>query len=307
MILLHSELEGAEIPLDPQSDPRFYSTFLASRPEVLETDAIKLINRLQKQYPLVRCHIVHLSAASGIPIIREARAAGLNLTVETCFHYLFLHSADIPNGHPEFKCCPPIREDSNRDQLWKALQEGVIDCVVSDHSPCVAELKKIEEGDVMAAWGGISTLGLGLSLLWTEGKQRGATIADLVRWTCEKTAEHAGLKASKGRLQVGCDADMIIWDPDAVFTVLSLMLGAYIFMTQCSRSRRNLYISKTSFHPTSGVSCVGVSRQLTCVGTKSLSAAQDSRDFHREGSSCDLEDRNFEKLFRKVIVREASG
>lgn len=232
MILLHSELEGAEVPSDPHSDPRHYSTFLASRPEVLETDAITMVTQLQKKYPLIRCHIVHLSAASAIPIIRDARAAGLNLTVETCFHYLFLHSADIPNGHPEFKCCPPIREDANRDLLWKALQEGVIDCVVSDHSPCVAELKKIEEGDVMAAWGGISTLGLGLSLLWTEGKKRGVTIADLVRWTSEKTAEHAGLQASKGQLKVGCDADMIIWDPDATFKVPCISPSSHLIFNK---------------------------------------------------------------------------
>lgn len=149
----------------------------------------------------------------------------MNLTVETCFHYLCLSADDIPHGHPEFKCCPPIREATNRDFLWDGLKEGLIDCVVSDHSPCVTELKKLDEGDIMKAWGGISTLGLGLSLLWTEGAKRGVSIAQIIDWTSTKTAEHAGLSHLKGQLKVGLDGDFIIWNPEAEFTVcLSLLL-----------------------------------------------------------------------------------
>jgi len=143
----------------------------------------------------------------------------LKLTVETCFHYLSLSANDIPDGRPEFKCCPPIRNESNRDQLWKALLDGDIDCVVSDHSPCVIELKKVEDGDIMAAWGGINSLGLGLSLLWTEGRKpkRGATLGQIVNWMSKRTAEHAGLDAVKGSLAVGLDGDFVIWDAEAEF------------------------------------------------------------------------------------------
>lgn len=152
-------------------------------------------------------------------MIREAKSAGLPLTVETCFHYLCLNAEDIPAGRPEFKCCPPVREASNRDLLWEALKDGTIDCVVSDHSPCVLELKHMHDGDIMSAWGGISTLGLGLSLLWTEGARRGVSIAQIVEWTSRKTAEHARLGDLKGQIKAGFDADFVLWDANAEFTV----------------------------------------------------------------------------------------
>ncbi len=135
----------------------------------------------------------------------------------------------IPHGHPEFKCCPPIREEGNRDLLWEALIEGTIDCVVSDHSPCVAQLKKLDEGDIMGAWGGISTLGLGLSLLWTEGRKRNIGIGQILDWTSTKSAKHAALDDRKGKLQVGYDGDFIVWDPEAQFEVISLSLHATLW------------------------------------------------------------------------------
>ena len=183
-------------------------------------DAIELITTLHKQFPSLRLHIVHLSAADALPLIRAAKSSGLPLTVETCFHYLALTAAAVPRGRPEFKCCPPIRGAANRDALWAALADGTLDCVVSDHSPCVAALKHVDTGDVMAAWGGISTLGLGLSLLWTEASKRGVSIGQLVDWLCVKTARHAGLQERKGQLQVGYDADIVVWDPDARFEVI---------------------------------------------------------------------------------------
>lgn len=223
VLLFHAELDA--LPSDAtkseefSADPTLYPTFLHSRPEKLETDAISLITTLQKKFPNLRCHIVHLSAAAALPLIKAARSAGLQLTVETCFHYLCLSAGDIPDGRPEFKCCPPIRDSTNRDLLWDGLKAGLIDCVVSDHSPCVKELKKLDEGDLMGAWGGISTLGLGLSLLWTEGRRRGATIAQIINWTSTKSAEHAGLDHLKGQLKVGLDGDFVIWDHNAEFTV----------------------------------------------------------------------------------------
>lgn len=214
VLCFHAELDTAQ-PDVSLSDPTLYTTFLASRPQQLEVDAIKLITTLHAQYPSLRLHIVHLSASAALPLVRAAKASGLPLTVETCFHYLALSAAAIPHGRPEFKCCPPIREEANRDALWEALLDGTIDCVVSDHSPCVAELKRCEEGDIMAAWGGISTLGLGLSVLWTEGSKRGIPIARVVDWVAGRTAKHAGLHERKGQLAVGLDADIIVFDPDA--------------------------------------------------------------------------------------------
>jgi len=223
-LLFHAEVdarEGQPTPTISSEDSTVYSTFLSSRPESFEVDAISRIVDLQNEFPTLRCHIVHLSAAQALPIIRSAKAAGHKLTVETCFHYLCLASDDdsIPDGRPEFKCCPPIRDAANREALWAALLDGTIDCVVSDHSPCVAELKRLEQGDVMRAWGGISTLGFGLSLLWTEGRKRKVPIGTILRWVSENTASHAGLGDTKGKIAVGYDADLVIWDPDAQYTV----------------------------------------------------------------------------------------
>ena len=226
VILFHAELDSPEnaygVPSKnehPPGDPTFYDTFLKSRPQTLETDAISLIMKVQRNYPSLRCHIVHLSAASALPLIQAAKSSGLKLTAETCFHYLCLSADQIPNGRPQFKCCPPIREEANRELLWEALKDGTLDCVVSDHSPCIADLKNLDEGDIMNAWGGISSLGLGLSLLWTEGRKRGVTIGQIIKWTSMKTAEHAGLSSSKGQLKVGYDADLIIWDSEAEYEV----------------------------------------------------------------------------------------
>lgn len=219
VLLFHAELENTPSSITSHSDPTLYSTFLESRPEKLEVDAIDLIVSLLRKYPSLRCHIVHLSAASALPTIRAAKSEGLKLTVETCFHYLTLSAERIPHGHPEFKCCPPVRDEANRDLLWDALLDGTIDFVVSDHSPCVAELKRLEAGDIMGAWGGISTLGLGLSVLWTEAQNRGANIEQVLRWTSFNTAKHASLESCKGSLRVGWDADMVFWDPDAEFEV----------------------------------------------------------------------------------------
>lgn len=244
VLLFHAERETDEHVHDAEvesTDPVLYSTFLDSRPSQMETDAINLIISLQqahKESP--RCHIVHLSAASALPAIRAARAQGLRLTVETCFHYLVLSASNssaansIPDGRPEFKCCPPIRDASNRDALWEGLRDGTIDCVVSDHSPCVAELKRLTDGNLMEAWGGISTLGLGLSLFWTEGKKRGFSIVDIARWTCLKTAEHASLEKQKGAIAVGLDADLIIWDPEAAVVVMHFVLCSVSRVHSCS-------------------------------------------------------------------------
>ena len=224
VLAFHAELDTPEDPLpDVSSHNRtHYSTFLTSRPQSLEVNAISLITRLQTESsPSLPCHIVHLSAASALPLIREAKAGGAKLTVETCFHYLCLSSDEIPDSRPEFKCCPPIRDTANRESLWEALRDGTIDFVVSDHSPCVADLKKLDEGDIMSAWGGISALGLGLSLLWTESQKTHpwVSLSHIIRWTSTATAKHAGLTETKGAIKVGADADIVFWDPQAEFQV----------------------------------------------------------------------------------------
>jgi len=223
VLAFHAELDTPEDPLPDVSsrDHTRYATFLASRPQQLEVNAISVITRLQSWFPSLPCHIVHLSAASALPLIRKAKAGGAKLTVETCFHYLCLSSDQIPDGKPVFKCCPPIRDDANRESLWEALRDGTIDFVVSDHSPCVADLKKLTEGDIMSAWGGISTLGLGLSLLWTECQKNRSWVrlSQIVNWTSTATAKHAGLDASKGAIKAGADADIVFWDPEAEFQV----------------------------------------------------------------------------------------
>ena len=205
-----------------QDDPTIYNTFLDSRPETMEIDAIDLLTSLQRENHPLRCHIVHLSAASALPLIRDAKASGSRLTVETCYHYLMLSSAIIPDAHPEYKCCPPIRTEANRDALWDALLDGTIDCVVSDHSPCVSELKRLEDGDIMRAWGGISSLGLGLNLLWNESRKRNFGIHEIVKWTSENTSRLASVDQRKGFIKTGWDADFVIFDPNGTLTVRCL-------------------------------------------------------------------------------------
>ena len=179
----------------------------------MEESAISLVSRLNAQYPSLRTHIVHLSASSALPILNKARKENkLPLTVETCIHYLTLEAEKVPHGRTDFKCCPPIRNHANRGALWTALQHDEIDFIVSDHSPCVAELKRLDTGDFMKAWGGIGGLGLGLSLLYTECEQRGIGICRLVEWLASRPAKQVGLQGKKGELSQGADADFVIFD-----------------------------------------------------------------------------------------------
>jgi allantoinase len=183
-----------------------------------EDAAIRLLIDLCRE---TRCpvHIVHLAAASAIPMIRAARDEGLPLTVETCPHYLCLEAEQIPDGATTFKCAPPIRGRRNREALWAALFEGVIDAIVSDHSPCPPAMKLAERGDFMAAWGGIASLQHGLPVIWTEAARRGARLDQVSAWMSAAPARLAGRQRSKGRLSAGYDADVVVWDPDAPFTV----------------------------------------------------------------------------------------
>jgi len=244
-MIFHAEMQNFSSDRDILN-PRSYQEFLSSRPEKLEKDAIALIIRLQEKYPSVHCHIAHLSAASALPIIRVAKDRGLKLSVETCFHYLCLSAENISDGATEYKCTPPIRDDSNRRLLWDALLDGTIDCVVSDHSPCLTEMKELESGNFMTAWGGVSSLGLGLSLLWTEGRRRGVSVGQIIRFMSTKNAELAGLSGTKGQLKVGYDGDLVIWDPDAKFKVNVNADAAHEYNRSGNRSLRSICISRIS-------------------------------------------------------------
>ncbi len=220
-LLVHAEVIGPIDAIAPSlaaADPRRYATYLASRPPAAEEQAIELATRMCRTTG-ARTHIVHHSAATAIGQLRAARAEGLPLSAETCPHYLHFTAEQIPDGATPFKCAPPIRDAANREALWAALAEGVLELVASDHSPCSPGLKALEAGDFVAAWGGVSGLQLALSVVWTEASARGHDLADVVRWMCAKPAALAGLTGTKGAIAVGHDADLVVFDPDARIVV----------------------------------------------------------------------------------------
>ena len=221
-LLVHCEL-SADRDEWKKGDTRSYPNYLASRPKSWEDEAIKLMIRLCAEY---RCpvHIVHLSSANSLAAIAEAKAQGLPLTVETGQHYLFFSAEEIQAGQTQFKCAPPIRERANNEQLWQALQSGLIDFVATDHSPAPPDLKQLASGDFATAWGGIASLQLALPVLWTAARQRGATLADIARWLSTSPARLIGQAHRKGQLTKGYDADLVVVAADATFTVTEALL-----------------------------------------------------------------------------------
>ena len=224
VLLAHAELPE---PIDAAvgvwdgagpSELRKYSRYLQSRPDLAEVEAVELLVRLCRETGC-RVHIVHVASAEVLPILRRAREEGLPITAETCPHYLTFAGEEIPDGGVAFKCAPPIRSRENRELLWEALREGVLDLVASDHSPCPPEMKKIETGDFRGAWGGIASLQLALPTVWTGARERGFTIADLAEWMCAAPARLAGLEGRKGAIAPGADADLVVWEPETSFVV----------------------------------------------------------------------------------------
>jgi allantoinase len=220
-LLVHAEtpepIEDASSAI-AGSDPKLYRTFLQSRPRAAENEAIEMMIRLSHDTG-ARIHIVHHSSSDALPLLRRAKAERTPITVETCPHYLTFAAEDVPDGATEFKCCPPLRERENREKLWEALGEGVIDMVVSDHSPCAPQLKLQAAGDFMRAWGGIASLQFGLPVMWTNAKERGFGLSHLTAWMSRRPARLAGLNQRKGELRAGFDADLVIWNPEAEFQV----------------------------------------------------------------------------------------
>ena len=146
------------------------------------------------------------------------------MTAETCPHYLTLAAEEIRDGATLFKCAPPIRERENRERLWQGLARGDIDFIVSDHSPCTPHLKHLDTGDFGDAWGGISSLQFSLPILWTQMQKRGLGVKELTRWLCEAPAQFAGLHKHKGAIQIGMDADFVLWNPLESFKLESSMI-----------------------------------------------------------------------------------
>jgi allantoinase len=199
------------------ADPRRYSTWLDSRPDASEQAAIEMLVRLAVEYA-ARIHVVHLASAAALPQIRAARAAGVALSVETCPHYLTFAAEDIGDGATAFKCAPPIRSRRNRARLWEGLIAGDIDLVATDHSPAPPALKHLDDGDFLSAWGGVASLQLGLSIVWTGAAERRIALERVAEWLAERPAKLAGLP-TKGAIAVGRDADLVVWDPDAEWVV----------------------------------------------------------------------------------------
>ena len=214
MLIVHAELPGP-MKITEGID---YEAFLHSRPRAAEDEAIEMMIRLSREFD-TRVHIVHLSSSDALPLLREAQTAGVKITAETCPHYLHFAAETIPERATEFKCCPPIRESENREKLWQGLADGTIAMIVSDHSPCPASMKVRETGDFMAAWGGIASLQLRLPVTWTEAQRRRFSLRDLTNWLCTNPARQVSLESRKGSIAAGCDADIIIWNPDRQFVV----------------------------------------------------------------------------------------
>ncbi|MET9323039.1 allantoinase AllB [Streptomyces sp. NPDC003038] len=213
LLIVHAE-DPHHLESAPQNPGPKYADFLASRPRDAENTAIQnLIDQARRLN--ARVHVLHLSSSDALPLIAAAKAEGVRITVESCPHFLTLTAEEVPDGATEFKCCPPIREAANQDLLWDALADGTIDCIVSDHSPSTADLKT---GDFATAWGGISSLQLGLPAIWTEARRRGHSLEDVVRWMSSAPAVLAGL-TQKGAIEAGRDADFAVVAPEETFTV----------------------------------------------------------------------------------------
>jgi allantoinase len=223
-LLVHAELDEPHADQAMlEANPRSYAAYLKSRPKSWEDKAIQLMIDLCEEYD-VRIHIVHLSSSNSIATLKQAIANGLPLSVETCPHYLVFNAEDIPDGQTQYKCAPPIREAANNEQLWKAVEDKLISFIVTDHSPSLPDLKELESGDFKKAWGGIAGLQFSLPVFWTQAQKRGFTIEDIARLMSLNIANFLGLDNRKGKLAIGFDADITIWNPEKEFAITEAII-----------------------------------------------------------------------------------
>ena len=217
-ILAHCELTG--VPVEPKSEERIpgsYQQYLESRPKRWENEAVKLMIELCKKHNCPT-HIVHVSSAEALEGIAKAKKEGLPLTAETCPHYLYFNSENIPDNNTRYKCAPPIRTKANNQKLKQAFKTGILDFVASDHSPAPPHLKEIESGNFIKAWGGISSLQYLVSAAWTSLNEV-VTLEEFIPLLTENPAHYLGIENQKGFLKKGMDADFTIWSPDEKFQV----------------------------------------------------------------------------------------
>lgn len=219
-LLVHCEISD-ETPFT--GNPIVYIDYMNSRPKKWEDNAIELIIHLAEEYKC-KVHIVHLSSSNSIKKIEEAKHRGVPISVETAQHYLFFNAEEIQNAATEFKCAPPIREKKNNEELYKALVEGIIDFVASDHSPCALNLKEKTSGNFIKAWGGIASIQLASSALWTVIQNNNGSIHQFVKWMSERPAHFIGLENKKGKIEIGYDADLIVFNPFEEFEVIETKL-----------------------------------------------------------------------------------
>jgi allantoinase len=218
-LLVHCELEGKlSSPSVLHQEPSSYAAYLASRPKEWEDNAIKLLIQLCEEFR-VKTHIVHLSSSNSIQQIQNAKEIGLPLTVETCPHYIVFNAEEIPDGETQYKCAPPIREKVNNELLWNAIEDGLIDFIVTDHSPAPPAIRELTSRNLLTAWGGIASLQFSLSAFWTEARKRNFTIEDISKLMSANVAKFLQLSTKKGSISIGYDADITIWNPESSYVV----------------------------------------------------------------------------------------
>jgi allantoinase len=217
-LLAHAEWPPLLVDPDPRDDPRRYATWLRTRPPAAEHAAVDLLIDCAS-HAKARLHIVHLASADALPALRSARARGVRISVETCPHYLAFCAEQVRDGDTALKCAPPIRERDHQDRLWQALQDGDVDLIATDHSPAPPDIKHLDDGNFLEAWGGIGSLQVALPVVWTAAAQRGIPIERLAEWMSAAPARLAGLQHRKGAIAVGHDADLVIVDPEREIVV----------------------------------------------------------------------------------------
>ncbi|HEX8969399.1 MAG TPA: allantoinase AllB [Chloroflexota bacterium] len=189
----------------------------ASRPPSSELTAVRAALEAARETG-VRLHFVHVSTHAAARAIGEARSAGQDVSLETCPHYLWLDETDLARLGPVAKCAPPLRPRTEVEDLWRAVLDGVIDWIASDHSPCPPELKRT--GDIWSAWGGIGGVQTLLPALLSEGvHRRGLSLPRLVSLTAGQPARRLGLYPRKGVLDPGSDADLVLVDLERTWTL----------------------------------------------------------------------------------------